>query len=325
MDTKFIDIHCHVNDKAFNDDREATLLRMEESGVAGIVIGTDVEMSAEAVRLANTKQYLWAAVGQHPVDRLDEVFEPAVYRTFAADPRVVAIGECGLDYYWPSKSNWARDPQNQHIAALSAAGASGQDNSSSPLQHSSPTPRTVFDSESLETRMQEEKKRQKDLFAAQIALAVEMDKPLMLHGRPSLARASSAVGPKSVDAYEDMLDVLRKAHETHGTTVRGNVHFFVGDSVIAESFFALGFTISFTGVITFTHDYDEVIKKAPLECMMAETDAPYVSPAPYRGKRNEPIHVREVVKRIAEIRGEDEDVVRQVMLANAGRIFGLCI
>jgi len=271
MDTKFIDIHCHVNDKAFNDDREATLLRMEESGVAGIVIGTDFEMSAEAVRLANTKPYLWAAVGQHPVDRLDEVFDPAVYRTFAADPRVVAIGECGLDYYWPSKSNWANGEAK-------------------------------------------EKTRQRKLLEAQIALAVEMDKPLMLHGRPS---------PKSMDAYQDMLTVLRKAYETHGTTVRGNVHFFVGDRTVAESFFALGFTISFTGVITFTHDYDEVIKNAPLDRIMAETDAPYVSPAPYRGKRNEPIHAREVVKRIAEIRGEDEEIVRQAMLTNAERSFGI--
>jgi TatD DNase family protein len=154
----------------------------------------------------------------------------------------------------------------------------------------------------------------KELFEAQIALAVEMDKPLMLHGRPS---------PQSMDAYQDMLTVLRKAYETHGTTVRGNVHFFVGDRTIAESFFALGFTISFTGVITFTHDYDEVIKNAPLDRIMAETDAPYVSPAPYRGKRNEPIHVREVVKRIAEIRGEDEEIVRQALMANAERSFGL--
>jgi TatD DNase family protein len=316
MDTKFFDIHCHVNDKAFNDDREATLLRMEEAGVAGIVIGTDFEMSAEAVRLANTKPYLWAAVGQHPVDRLDEVFDPAVYRTFALDPRVVAIGECGLDYYWPSKEGWLlrEDRQNQRIASLSAAGASGQDNLSSPLQHSSPTSSTASDSVGLETRMSLEKTRQRELFEAQIALAVEMDKPLMLHGRPS---------PQSMDAYQDMLTVLRKAYETHGTTVRGNVHFFVGDRTIAESFFALGFTISFTGVITFTHDYDEVIKNAPLDRIMAETDAPYVSPAPYRGKRNEPIHVREVVKRIAEIRGEDEEIVRQALMANAERSFGL--
>ena len=88
------------------------------------------------------------------------------------------------------------------------------------------------------------------------------------------------------NAYDDALEVL-KAH----AVVRGDVHFFAGDWTIAKKFLDLGFTLSFTGVITFTHDYDDVIKNAPLDMLLSETDAPYVTPAPNRGKRNEPAYI----------------------------------
>ena len=90
-----------------------------------------------------------------------------------------------------------------------------------------------------------------------------------------------------------------------------------------KKFLDLGFTLSFTGVITFTSDYDEVIKNAPLDMLLSETDAPYVTPAPHRGKRNEPAYVEYVVRRIAEIRGEDLEKVRSQIMANAKRVFGI--
>ena len=96
------------------------------------------------------------------------------------------------------------------------------------------------------------------------------------------------------NAYDDALEVL-KAH----AEVRGDVHFFAGNWDIAKKFLDLGFTLSFTGVVTFTHDYDEVVKIAPLDMLLSETDAPYVTPAPYRGKRNEPAYVEYVVRKIA--------------------------
>jgi TatD DNase family protein len=120
------------------------------------------------------------------------------------------------------------------------------------------------------------------------------------------------------EAYGEILDIL----ESYRGKARGNAHFFAGTWEEAQRFHALGFTTSFTGVITYTSDYDEVIKKAPLEMLQAETDAPYVAPVPYRGKRNEPAYVSEVYKRIAAVRGEDPEAVRQALVANALRMVG---
>jgi TatD DNase family protein len=118
------------------------------------------------------------------------------------------------------------------------------------------------------------------------------------------------------DAYEDSLSVLKQYPKA-----RGNVHFFAGDYETAKKFIDIGFTLSFTGVITFTNSYDEVIKNIPLNMIMSETDSPFVAPIPYRGKRNEPIYVKEVVKKIAEIRGEDIEKVKTAIIANTKRVF----
>src|SRR3989344_958349 len=144
--------------------------------------------------------------------------------------------------------------------------------------------------------------RQKKLFLDKVDFALSHTKPLMIHAR---------------DAYLELLDILEPLKKTHGDKLRGNIHFFAGDVAIARRFFNMGFTISFTGVITFVRDYDEVIKKAPLNMIMSETDAPFVAPAPYRGKRNEPSYVSEVVKKIAEVREEDFELVRKTLVNNA--------
>ena len=120
------------------------------------------------------------------------------------------------------------------------------------------------------------------------------------------------------NAYGDSLELLKEHAE-----VKGDVHFFAGDLSIAKAFTDFGFTISFTGVLTFTHDYDEVVKEIPLEMIMTETDSPYITPVPYRGKRNEPMHVREVVKRIAEIKGLSEQETTKVLFSNAKRVFDI--
>ena len=136
----------------------------------------------------------------------------------------------------------------------------------------------------------------------------------MIHARPSKG---------TMDAYEETIALLSEAQETYGKTVRGNMHFFVGNVAIAEKLLALGMTFSFTAVLTFTSDYDEVVRSIPLESLLAETDAPYVAPAPNRGKRNDPLAVREVVKAIARIKGLDEEVVQSAMLENTMRVFAL--
>lgn len=157
----------------------------------------------------------------------------------------------------------------------------------------------------------ETQEKQEIAFIAQIELANELKKPLMLHIRDQKGK---------MDAYEDALRVIQKYAK-----VGGNVHFFAGTYALAKKFWDIGYTTSFTGVITFAREYDDVIKNAPLSMLHAETDAPYVTPHPFRGTRNEPIRVKEVVKMIALLRGIDEEVARVALLENARRIFSLPI
>lgn len=263
MMPRYIDAHCHVQFDQYDADRDALVALMRERAVAGVVVGCDASSSEGAVRLALAHEHLYASVGQHP--NHDEVFDEVRMRALLAHPRVVAVGECGLDYYRPTEVN----------DGVKAA--------------------------------------QKELFKKHIALAALFDKPLIIHARPSKG---------TQDAYHDLIEILREAKET-SPNLRGDIHFFVGGVVEADALIALGFTLSFTAVITFARDYDEVIKHVPLESMLSETDAPYVAPASRRGQRNDPLAVEEVVAQIARIRGEDAEEVRRALVANAARMFGL--
>lgn len=155
-------------------------------------------------------------------------------------------------------------------------------------------------------------KKQEEAFREQIELAIEVKKPLMLHLRSGTGRS----------AYEDALSILTPYIEGD-SSLKGNLHFFAGSWEEAKPFLEIGFTLSFTGVITFAHDYDEVVRNAPINQIMTETDCPYVAPVPYRGKRNEPVYVEEVVKRIAEIRKEDFEKVKVSLVQNALDFFDL--
>ncbi len=151
--------------------------------------------------------------------------------------------------------------------------------------------------------------KQQEIFIKHIELANKLGKPLMLHIRPS---------KEDTGSYKDALKLLKQYAK-----VPGNAHFFAGSTEDAKGFLELGYSVSFTGVITFTNDYDEVIEYVPLESILSETDAPYVSPVPHRGKRNEPLFVQEVVKRIAEIKEGSFEDVRVHMVENAFRFFKL--
>ncbi|MCB9809115.1 TatD family hydrolase [Candidatus Nomurabacteria bacterium] len=156
--------------------------------------------------------------------------------------------------------------------------------------------------------------KQEDLFRRQIELAIEYDKPLMLHIRPTR---------DTHDAYDDALELLAEYKKEAGDRLRGDAHFFAGTLEHAQKFIALGFSISFTGVITFARDYDNIIKNIPLDRIMCETDAPYVAPTPYRGQRNSPEYVGEVYKKLAEIRNQDN--IREQILENVRRLWGINI
>jgi TatD DNase family protein len=197
----------------------------------------------------------------------------------------VGIGECGLDYY--------REREREHVP------------------------------------------EQKKLFESQIALAKETDLPLMLHIRPSPASPSGAGKQGSVDArqkfaeqnlsgqaYEDALSIL-ETWKTQWPNMRGTAHFFVGTKEIAQRFLDLGFHISFSGVITIFPEYEDVVRSVPIERILPETDAPFAAPLPYRGKRNEPAYVTEVIKKIAQLKEMPLEEVEKQLLKNAKGLFAI--
>ena len=153
--------------------------------------------------------------------------------------------------------------------------------------------------------------RQKEIFKKHIEIAIEVNKPLMIHARPSKG---------SMDAYIDALNIL-EIYKKENTTLHANFHFFVGDLEIAKRIIENNWTVSYDGPITFSRDYDEVIKFLPIENIMAETDAPFAAPIPYRGKTCEPYMVIEVYKKIAEIKGLDLDKATSQIRENTKRVF----
>ncbi|OGD66990.1 hypothetical protein A2442_02545 [Candidatus Campbellbacteria bacterium RIFOXYC2_FULL_35_25] len=269
MKINYFDIHSHLESSRFEEDREDVISRMKDEGVFTIAIGTDLENSKKVVRLADKYENIFASIGLHPTDT-NEDFNETDYAELVKNLKVVAIGECGLEF-----SRLGEDSEG--------------------------------DPKSLEM-IGQERQRQIDIFKKQIDFAVKYDKPLMIHCR---------------DAHFEAINILTEKKEQYGAGLRGDIHFFSGDVDIAQAYLDLGFTMSFTGVLTFTKDYDEVVRFIPLERIMSETDAPYVAPVPYRGQRCEPSYVEEAVKKIAEIKGLDYEIVKKAMVENAVRFFGI--
>ena len=158
------------------------------------------------------------------------------------------------------------------------------------------------------------KQKQKEVFESHIQLAIETGKPLMIHARPAKG---------SMDAYHDSADLLRSYKKEHGDRLRGDMHFFVGGVPEAKLFLELDFLMSYTAVLTFTHDYDDVVKYLPLTHILSETDSPYVSPAKRRGQRNTPVSAIDVITAISSIRGEPEEQVGVQVLQNSKKLFTL--
>lgn len=247
---KLIDAHCHLQFSDFDVDREEVIKKTFEAGVGIINAGTNKENSLEAVELAKKySQNLWAAVGQHPTEK--ENFDYEFYKNLAQEKKVVAIGECGLDYY-----------RNQ------------------------------------------EKEKQKEVFIQHIQLANESEKPLMIHCR---------------EAFDDLIKILNANRDALNPD--NIIHFFTGSVKDAEKLLGMGFYFTFGGLITFNRDFDEIIKFIPLERILLETDAPYVAPMPYRGKRNEPVYIIETAYKMAEIKNVSFEKVCEQTTQNVKIIF----
>jgi TatD DNase family protein len=258
MNSNLFDSHCHLQLSQFDADREDVLARMRAKGIGAIVVGTDLGTSKLGLQLAKQHDFLSASVGLHPNDNLEEEFDLAAFQQLAGDSKVVAIGECGLDYFRSGGT-------------------------------------------------QEEKIAQKKRFEQQIELALTVKKPLIIHCR---------------NAHDDMLEILKDYMGNH-PSLRVVIHFFTGSAELAKTYLDIGCYLSFPGPITYTDMYDESIRVAPLNKILSETDSPFAAPVPFRGKRNEPGYVQEVVKKIATIKNMSaEEVSRQIVL-NSQQIFGL--
>ncbi len=256
-----IDSHCHLHDDAFANDRDEVIRRAREAGVERIItIGTSVAESRAAIALAEEHEEVFAAVGMAPHDEhpfTDETLN--TLRELAQHPKVVALGEFGLDYHY---NTWPRETQ-------------------------------------------------REIFTKQLEVATELSKPVVIHNR---------------DADADVLDLLSKfANCNSQFAMRGVMHCFSSALAMAQACAELGFLISIAGPITYPKPraLPAVVRALPLESLLIETDAPFLAPQSYRGRRNEPAYVREVAAKIAELRGESFETVAQVTTRNAQRLFRL--
>ena len=277
-----VDSHAHLE---VIDDLEGTLDRAKDAGVSKILaIGASIETSKRAVeisdKLSTDDLAIYAAVGIHPKDGRADVEKFDLLRCFetlkqiaGSFNRVVAIGECGLDYYLGSRGPSIRFRTSQGL------GTSDKD-----------------------------KEFQTKLFEGQIKLAADLGLPLIIHCR---------------NAWDDVFKLLTINHKLLPN--RGVFHSWTGDWEVAQKALGLGFYISFSGIVTFKNarEIQEVAKKAPLERILIETDSPYLSPEPFRGRKNEPKNVKITAQFLAKIRGLPFAKIADVTTGNAEKLFRL--
>ncbi len=278
-----VDTHAHCHFNAYKDDMDEVIKRSLDKGVIMNLVGTQSDTSKKGVEVAEKYEGAYASIGLHPehlfskfVDEAEssfrsreEDFDYAYYRKLAESPKVIGVGECGLDLY--------RIPEGM-------------------------TAEQVLP-------------KQTEVFKQHIKLALECDLPLVVHCR---------------EAHQYLTTILSDVRSNVGDKVRGTIHCYTSNWQYAQEYLRMGFYIGFTGVITFPpqkknpqaqEDLLEVVKKMPLDRILLETDCPYLSPIPYRGKRGEPWMVEATAVKIAELRGTTLDEVLKATTENARRLF----
>ncbi len=254
MYRNIFDSHAHYDDEQFDTDRNELLVSFKENGISGIICcGVDIETSKFAVELSHKYDFVYSAVGFHPLDN-DEYQEGDLdkIKELAKDSKCVAIGEIGLDYHYEKESR-----ENQLI-----------------------------------------------LLEKQILLAKELDLPVIIHDRES---------------HEDTLNILKK-HKPKGV-----VHCFSGSVEMAKEVVKLGMYIGLGGAVTFKNAVKpcEVAKFVPEDKLLIETDAPYMTPVPFRGKRCTSLHIPYTAEKIAELRGVTAQEILDLTDKNARNLFGI--
>ncbi len=257
---ELIDSHAHIYGKDFTHDFAAMMDRAKEAGVGTIIaVGADLESSREACLLAQAHEEIYCSVGIHPhdADRVAEKCYQLVRELALANPKVVAIGEVGLDFY--------------------------RDRAPRPAQE--------------------------EVFRRFIRMARELSLPLIIHDR---------------DAHDRVMTILK---EERASEVGGVLHCFSGDLKMARECIEMGFMISIPGTVTYASNeaLREVVRGVKIEHLLVETDSPYLTPVPFRGKRNEPAYVRFAAERIAELKGLSAEDVGRITSFNARRLFGITL
>ena len=282
---QFFDAHTHVQFSAYDADREDVILRAKDAGVRFINIGTQKDTSRRAVELAERNEGVFAAVGLHPVHAGKSYHDADELGGGEAAKGFTSRGEVFDAMYY---RELALRPKTLAI------GECGLD---------------YFHFSDNESRG-EQIRKQKDAFLAQMALAAEVQKPLMIHCR---------------EAFPELINIFRSTSLPENP---GIIHFFTGTVHEARELLDLGFSFTFGGAITFPprkgegeNYYHGLIRMVPAENILSETDAPYVAPVPHRGKRNEPAFVMDVVKKLAELKDVSTDEMAAQIRENVKRIF----
>lgn len=253
----FIDTHVHLNADQYENDVEEVIQRALDAGVKQmVVVGFDRKTINKAMELIETYPFIYGVIGWHPVDAVDCTEEDLQWiKELAAHPKIVGIGETGLDYYWDK------------------------------------SPKDI----------------QQELFRKQIQLAKDVQLPIVIHNR-------DATG-----------DVVRILQEEQASEAGGIMHCYSGSVETARQCIDMNFYISLGGPVTFKNARmpKEVAKEIPLDKLLIETDAPYLAPHPYRGKRNEPSYVPLVAEEIARLKEISVEEVAEQTTANAKTIFAM--
>lgn len=249
--------HAHYDDDAFDEDREELLNSFREKGIEYVInVGANIQTTKNTIALTEEYPFIYGAVGVHPSDT-DELDEEkfAWLKEQCALPKIVAVGEIGLDYYWDEP----------------------------------------------------DRKIQKKWFARQLELAREVKLPVIIHSR---------------DAAKDTLDMMKAANAGE---IGGVIHCFSYTKETAGEYLAMDFYFGIGGVITFNNakKLKEAVEYIPMEKILLETDSPYLSPVPYRGKRNSSLNIPLIAEEIARIKGMNYDQVVNITTENACRLFGI--
>lgn len=282
---KLIDTHTHINLRAFQEDATEAIKRAHDAGVAVFNVGTQIDTSRQAVAmLKQFPEHVYAVIGLHPTHTYAHDYEDDEEVKFKTR-------EEGFDY-----EAYKSLAQQERVLGIGECGLD---------YYRMPEDRDV----------EEIKRLQRVAFDEQIKLALELDKALCIHCRPSEG---------TNDAYEDLLGIISKVKQEN-SHLRFEVHCYTGPLSLALQFAKLGGYIGLNGIITFdkTGRSEELVKGLPLKNIILETDAPYLSPKSYRGKRNEPAYIIEVADKIAEWKNLPVDEVARITTINAKKLFKL--